>query len=44
MMRFIKEVAESGTTVLVATHDETVREYADKLIHLDDGRIVDRHE
>jgi putative ABC transport system ATP-binding protein len=40
MMRFIKEVAESGTTVLVATHDETVREYADKLIHLEDGRIV----
>jgi putative ABC transport system ATP-binding protein len=40
MMRFIKEVAESGTTVLVATHDETVREYADKSIHLEDGRIV----
>ena len=40
MMRLIKEVAESGTTVLVATHDETVREYADKLIHLEDGRIV----
>jgi putative ABC transport system ATP-binding protein len=40
MMRFIKEVAESGTTVLVATHDETVREYADQLIHLEDGRIV----
>jgi putative ABC transport system ATP-binding protein len=40
MMRLIKEVAESGTTVLVATHDETVREYADQLIHLEDGRIV----
>jgi putative ABC transport system ATP-binding protein len=40
MMRFIREVAESGTTVLVATHDETVREYADQLIHLEDGRIV----
>ena len=40
MMRFIRDVAESGTTVLVATHDETVREYADKLIYLEDGRIV----
>jgi putative ABC transport system ATP-binding protein len=40
MMRFIREVADSGTTVLVATHDETVREYADKLMHLEDGRIV----
>jgi putative ABC transport system ATP-binding protein len=41
MMRFIRDVADSGTTVLVATHDEAAREYADKLIHLEDGRIVD---
>jgi putative ABC transport system ATP-binding protein len=41
MMRFIRDVADSGTTVLVATHDEGLREYADKLIHLEDGRIVD---
>ena len=40
MMRFIRDVAESGTTVLVATHDETASEYADKLMHLEDGRIV----
>jgi putative ABC transport system ATP-binding protein len=41
MMRFIRDVADSGTTVLVATHDEAAREYADKLVHLEDGRIVD---
>jgi putative ABC transport system ATP-binding protein len=41
MMRFIRDVADSGTTVLVATHDETVREHADRLFHLEDGRIVD---
>jgi len=41
MMRFIRDVADSGTTVLVATHDEAAREYADKLIHLEDGRLVD---
>jgi len=41
MMRFIRDVADSGTTVLVATHDETARDYADKLIHLEDGRLVD---
>jgi putative ABC transport system ATP-binding protein len=40
MMRFIREVADSGTTVLVATHDETAREYSDKLMHIEDGRIV----
>jgi putative ABC transport system ATP-binding protein len=41
MMRFIRDIADSGTTVLVATHDEAARDYADKLIHLEDGRIVD---
>jgi putative ABC transport system ATP-binding protein len=41
MMRFIRDVADSGTTVLVATHDEAARDYADKLVHLEDGRIVD---
>jgi putative ABC transport system ATP-binding protein len=40
MMRLIREVAASGTTVLVTTHDEAVREYADTLVHLEDGRIV----
>jgi putative ABC transport system ATP-binding protein len=40
MMRFIRDVADSGTTVLVATHDEAAGDYADKLIHLEDGRIV----
>jgi putative ABC transport system ATP-binding protein len=41
MMKFIRDVADSGTTVLVATHDEAARDYADKLIHLEDGQIVD---
>ena len=40
-MRFIRDVADSGTTVLVATHDEAARDCADKLIHLEDGPIVD---
>jgi putative ABC transport system ATP-binding protein len=41
MMRFIRDVADSGTTVLVATHDDSAREYADNVIHLEDGRLVD---
>jgi putative ABC transport system ATP-binding protein len=40
MMRLIRDVAQSGTTVLVATHDEAARDYADRLIHLEDGRFV----
>jgi len=39
-MRLIRDVAQSGTTVLVATHDEAARDYADRLIHLEDGRFV----
>jgi len=41
VMRLIRDVADSGTTVLVATHDETAADRADRLIHIEDGRIVD---
>ena len=40
MMKLLRAVADSGTTVLVATHDEAARDYADRLTHLEDGRIV----
>jgi len=41
VMSLIRDVADSGTTVVVATHDESVADRADRLIHIDDGRIVD---
>jgi putative ABC transport system ATP-binding protein len=41
VMTLIRDVADSGTTVLVATHDETAADHADRLIHIEDGRIVD---
>lgn len=41
VMSLIRDVADSGTTVLVATHDETAADRADRLIHIEDGRIVD---
>ena len=31
---------ELGTTFLFATHDEKVMQYLDRLIKLEDGRIV----
>lgn len=34
-------VDREGTTVLVATHDLTVDLFADQVVHLQDGRIVD---
>ena len=33
-------VDREGTTVLIATHDLTVDSYADRVLHLQDGRIV----
>ncbi len=32
-------VAEAGTTAVVATHDPTIEQYADAVLHLDDGRL-----
>ena len=34
-------VAEEGTTALVATHDRVVEGFADAVVHLDDGRLVE---
>jgi putative ABC transport system ATP-binding protein len=34
-------VVDSGTTAIVATHDPTVEQFADVVVHLDDGRLND---
>ena len=36
----LKEASLSGTTVVVATHDQSLRDVADRTIHLEDGRIA----
>ncbi len=33
-------VADAGTTAIVATHDPTLEQYADVVVHLDDGRLT----
>jgi ABC-type lipoprotein export system ATPase subunit len=38
---FRRVVEQEGVTVLVATHDPTADEYAHRVYHLEDGRIVD---
>lgn len=40
VMNLLRGVADSGTTVLVATHDETAADHVDRLIHIEDGRII----
>jgi putative ABC transport system ATP-binding protein len=37
---FRRVVEHEGTTVLMATHDLTVDLYADQVVHLEDGRVV----
>jgi ABC-type lipoprotein export system ATPase subunit len=39
-IELIKEVSISGTTVVVATHDEALEEVADSVVGLEDGRTV----
>ena len=40
IMRVLKRVCRQGTTVIVATHNEELKDYADKIIYLDDGKMI----
>jgi putative ABC transport system ATP-binding protein len=37
-----RAVDEFGQTILMVTHDANAASYADRVVFLDDGRIVDR--
>lgn len=39
----LKEASLSGITVIVATHDPSLNEVADRVVHLEDGRVVAAH-
>ena len=41
VMGIIDHINKKGTTVLVVTHDANVAVHADKVIYLEDGRIMD---
>ena len=38
----VREAARAGTTVLAATHDESLADVADRVLHMDDGALVAR--
>jgi len=39
-MRLLRELAkEQGTTVVIVSHDERLREIADRVLWLEDGRF-----
>lgn len=37
----LRELARSGVTIVTATHDPAVAEYADRVLWLQDGTIVE---
>lgn len=39
ILALLREVADGGTAVLVATHDEALAERADRVLLIDDGRV-----
>ncbi len=44
IMRVLKRVCRQGTTVIVATHNEELKDYADKIIYLDDGKMISQSQ
>jgi len=43
ILQLFRRIADlDGTTVLIATHDLAVDAFADRVVHLQDGRLVDR--
>lgn len=41
IMEILKKLNEEGVTVILVTHDESLKDYADRVVRLRDGRIVD---
>ena len=43
VMRVLREIAnEHGTTILVVTHDARMIGEVDRIIYIEDGRVIDR--
>ncbi|HEX9939237.1 MAG TPA: ABC transporter ATP-binding protein, partial [Longimicrobium sp.] len=43
VMELLAELHGQGATIVMVTHDPRYAEYADRTIHLFDGRVVDAH-
>jgi putative ABC transport system ATP-binding protein len=43
VMELLAELHGAGATIVMVTHDPRYAEYADRTIHLFDGRVVDAH-
>jgi putative ABC transport system ATP-binding protein len=43
VMQIFKELNKEGQTIIMVTHEEEYGRIADRVVHLDDGRIVAKH-
>lgn len=41
LMNILKDIHETGKTIIMVTHDKDIAEYADRIIEIADGRITD---
>lgn len=41
IMKLFREVNEQGTTIVLITHEEDIARYADRIIRLHDGKIIE---
>ena len=41
ILELLKRRHEAGLTIVMVTHDPVVAQYADRVVHLEDGRVVD---
>ncbi len=44
IMEILDRLHEQGNTIIVVTHEKTVAEHAHRLIHLKDGKVIDKEE
>ena len=40
IMKYIQNLNKEGKTIIMATHDKTIAKYADRIINMQDGRII----
>jgi len=45
VMAMIRQIAhENGQTLIIVTHNESIAHYADKIVHLEDGKVLSVEE
>lgn len=40
IMNLLKRISRQGTTIIIASHNENLQDFADRVIHLDQGKMI----